>query len=1102
MKKKISALVLSVCILFCNAHSFAIDFTPTVDGINEKDGKVTLIVEVEGDPLLASEKTDIGKGKKSVSQTVQKSEIMKTQSLVEDEISDKIGEIEKKYVYTNVLNGFSIEAEFEDIERIEELPYVKSVTIAEDIPVPEPQLTASGELMGTDYAYDELDYHGEGQVICIIDNEFDTNHVFFSHDPENPKCTKDDVQNMIDGTNNLKNYNVTANQVYKNSKIPLAYDYAGNDADTYPESSNKPHGTHVAGIAAGKGGTAPDGRSISGVAPEAQLILMKVGKNISMNNATILAALDDAVLIDEVDVINMSLGAVNAYNSLYDTALLNAKNSGKMICVSAGNDGRGGVDRSTALTTNMEYSTTGMPANAANAFAVASSKNAVLWTNLGRLTINGEDIPFMNTNGSATDFDKTFSNIEMVYCGYGTVSDFENIDLTGKVAVTLRGNESFSVRMERARSKGAIGILYVSDDDYLNVNLQNISGTSGDILPGAIVRNEYQDKVINASSARVKRAYTTDAHIASGGMISDFSSYGTTPLLDLKPEITAPGESIYSSYPDDKYAILSGTSMASPHMTGVCALMNQYIDDTFSVSGSEKVKLSKNLLMSTADIVRYENGTPFSTRAQGSGLVRVDRAMKTPVVLRNASGETKLSLYDKLSNIINLSFYAVNLTDTAVTYDNIEVCTTTDGYTEKDGKNYVSDSVILNNTSQHPQSVTVPANGTALINCTVVLDNSQVSQLLDVFTNGFYVDGFVILSQNSEDVPEISIPFTGFHGNWLDSPFFDSLFMNEDAVTKNFGLLSNFDGKAFYLGQNIYSSNQKLIASADYTVISPNGDGKFDDLLIAPAPLRDLQNLEIKLKNERGTVVKSGSIDNVTKLGSSYYSTSMASGLADGNYTVEFTGTHRYDKLKLHKQTTTVPLVVDTKKPEILSAYVRENNGERVLFAEVKDNFYPAAFAVSGTANGQSESFLYPIDPETDINADGTVRAAFDISGIDYNSLEIGVIDFALNSVEANISEYDEGLIATNVDFVEGTDNIQVKISNYKEETVNCSVLLGIYDDSGKLIGMNICETGLENGDNTINFTNDCDFSNISDMSVFLWDSDLGMVPLNIRQDF
>ena len=64
---------------------------------------------------------------------------------------------------------------------------------------------------------------------------------------------------------------------------------------------------------------------------------------------------------------------------------------------------------------------------------------------------------------------------------------------------------------------------------------------------------------------------------AYSGQMSDFSSWGVTPDLKLKPEITAPGGNIYSTIPGGKYSSLSGTSMASPHMAGAAAIMELYL---------------------------------------------------------------------------------------------------------------------------------------------------------------------------------------------------------------------------------------------------------------------------------------------------------------------------------------------------------------------------------------------------------------------------------------------------------------------------------------------------------------------------------------------
>ncbi len=100
---------------------------------------------------------------------------------------------------------------------------------------------------------------------------------------------------------------------------------------------------------------------------------------------------------------------------------------------------------------------------------------------------------------------------------------------------------------------------------------------------------------------------TMDIPNPSAEEMSDFSSWGgTTPSLELKPEITAPGGKIYSTLNDNKYGTSSGTSMSSPHVAGGAGLVMQYIknqDKLKNLSLSEQGRLAKVLLMNTADLV-------------------------------------------------------------------------------------------------------------------------------------------------------------------------------------------------------------------------------------------------------------------------------------------------------------------------------------------------------------------------------------------------------------------------------------------------------------------------------------------------------------------
>jgi len=153
-------------------------------------------------------------------------------------------------------------------------------------------------------------YDGTGMVVAVLDTGLDYNHSAFSvnnftADRNKLGMTFADVEGFVSDTKASKLHSgLTASDVYINEKVPFAFDYADYDPDVYPMTpSASEHGTHVAGVIAGKDS------EITGVAPNAQLAIMKIFSDVVSTARTswILSALEDCVVLG-VDVINMSIG--------------------------------------------------------------------------------------------------------------------------------------------------------------------------------------------------------------------------------------------------------------------------------------------------------------------------------------------------------------------------------------------------------------------------------------------------------------------------------------------------------------------------------------------------------------------------------------------------------------------------------------------------------------------------------------------------------------------------------------------------------------------------------------------------------------------------
>ena len=274
--------------------------------------------------------------------------------------------------------------------------------------------------------------------------------------------------------------------------------------------------------------------------------------------------------------------------------------------------------------------------------------------------------------------------------GYGADSDYEGIDVTGKIAVVQRGGTdkngepiTFVTKIQNALWKNAIGILVYNNDTEHPDDYSIRMATNYYQLPAAFISYNAAQKLAAKAGSGVGITPTTELTAEpnpSAGQMSTFTSIGATPDLRIKPELSAVGGNVYSSIPTVEgkgdYASMSGTSMASPYVAGASVLVRSYMAENWTGS-YDAASMTENLMMSTASpVVDPETKLPYSPRLQGSGLIDLSAATSSDVVLYTDAdqyGDTKpvLNLGDDVakSGSYDLTFHARNMGRDAARYD-------------------------------------------------------------------------------------------------------------------------------------------------------------------------------------------------------------------------------------------------------------------------------------------------------------------------------------------------------------------------------------------------------------------------------------------------
>ena len=644
------------------------------------DEMVKVIVQLDADSLLdVRNRTNASMSMLDFQQTdaakAQLKDIANLQLSVMNTMESKGIPSSFTFSYTSVVSGFAAQVPYGRINDIKKLDGVVDVVLCQTYYTDSMGSATLGQALTAAEvaAYsNNTQYQGEGMLIGILDTGLDVNHEAFANAPAVQKLQKSSLSKLLyqisqgeDGKTNVTAYSyaalwyaqkhsssslvlLTEDDLYKSGKVPFAFDYADADADVIPsadavEKYGNDHGTHVAGITAGKTVDADGSVTFAGQSPEAQLAIFKVFS----------------------DSTNGSPGSYT--NSLGIASVDNVGSTGNYIEFAG---------------TKMFYNDTS-EAPIQPMTALAGEQRFV----------------YVDAVGNPEDF--------------AAAGD----ELKGAIAMCNRGEINFTAKGNNAVAAGAIGTIVVNNQaGTINMSTDGYTGTapyvSLTLADGQIIKAGAEKKEANGVTYYVGKITVgakpgVNVQTADYYTMSDFSSWGVPGSLELKPEITAPGGNIYSLQNGGGYQNMSGTSMASPQVAGMAAVVAQYIraNKLTEKTGLTARALAQSLLMSTAVPMYQDYGEGkygyYSVMQQGAGLANVGAAVSAGTYIKMdknanagaADGKVKVELGDDPARTgeYSFGFTIYNLKDAATSFN-----LSADFFTQNVFANQFEDGSVVN----------------------------------------------------------------------------------------------------------------------------------------------------------------------------------------------------------------------------------------------------------------------------------------------------------------------------------------------------------------------------------------------------------------------
>ena len=837
---------------------------------------------------------------------------------------------------------------------------------------------------------DQVTQKGEGKVIAVIDTGVDTSHPAFTGALEGtPALTAESVAALAPRLGAGKT------GVYVSEKFPFAYDYADSDPDATPRDGGSGfHGTHVAGICAG------NADKIVGTAPNAQVLVAKVTRteDDALLDSALLAALDDMVVL-RPDVINLSLGWTagmdNEADSVYATVYKKLQDAGVTVNAAAGNAFSTGYGNNSGkglpYASDPDSSVMDEPATYPSVVAVASVENALI---RNAFTAAGRDIGYQRSRGMNGEKVAYFSDLpagtyEYVDAGFASEEDAEALrqkypeGLAGKIALVSRGKMTYQKKVENLYDLHPAGVLVYNNVSVGSLIIMNL--TTQDV-PAAFISQADGQAMLEAADHHLTMAQGQVLPQSSIYEASGFSAWGVSPDLRLKPEIAAPGGNVFSAIPNGAYEQTSGTSMATPQMAGISAIVLQRVqsDPLFaSMSAREKADVVQNLIMGTARPLAdadQSSGALYSPRKQGAGLVDALAATTSSVyptvVGAPEQSRPKADLGDGTTGW-HFDVTLHNLSGVEATYELSSQALSenvADGFFTGSATNWQGKGVAVTysgaaSASGAGATVTVPAGGEATVGVDVAPGAEFASYVADNTPSGTFLDGFVRFSSRTASQPDLSVPYLGFYGDWGKPAIFDALASDGGAHTFASGIYNGTTGQQLGYNPLVKAGDRTGAPKADRYVIS-RSEASGAPTVLAPrtGTLRSVHTLNTVYANAAGQTVASFATHQAWKSGVNPGTGKMTwvedghepttldlrsdafKDLPDGDYTLKLSAHN--DGPSQAEQSISYRFSVDTAGP-VVSELVYSGQGEGLTVAfDVTDDSPVAAVDLHDPVDG------------------------------------------------------------------------------------------------------------------------------------------------------